>query len=183
MNKFRKVKTLKKRNLISDEPQTNSTEPTTQISYASFWNPEVDISMVEFFETMPSIVPHMASIIKFEPSNINYFPLIYVNEFWAIQERLMQLNETVQNIPLNITFAPLSQWKMHIYLQMEASFSMQQSFGTVGDGQQEEMKRMFLETNPILLTVTMIVSALHSVFDFLAFKNGTLIMIANIVDM
>jgi len=34
-----------------------------------------------------------------------------------------------------------------------------------------EMKRMFLETDKILLTVTMIVSCLHSVFEILAFKN------------
>lgn len=33
---------------------------------------------------------------------------------------------------------------------------------------------MFLEGNPYLLVITMIVSCLHSVFDFLAFKNGEL---------
>ena len=35
----------------------------------------------------------------------------------------------------------------------------------------DEMKRMWLETDKILLTVTMIVSVLHSVFEILAFKN------------
>lgn len=35
----------------------------------------------------------------------------------------------------------------------------------------DEMKRMFIETDPILLTVTMIVSILHTVFEMLAFKN------------
>jgi hypothetical protein len=33
------------------------------------------------------------------------------------------------------------------------------------------MKRVFLEGNPYLLALTMCVSMLHSVFDFLAFKN------------
>ena len=33
------------------------------------------------------------------------------------------------------------------------------------------MKRMFVETDPILLSVTMIVSLLHTVFEVLAFKN------------
>jgi hypothetical protein len=33
------------------------------------------------------------------------------------------------------------------------------------------MKRIFLEGNPYLLALTMAVSMLHSVFDFLAFKN------------
>jgi hypothetical protein len=35
----------------------------------------------------------------------------------------------------------------------------------------DEMKRMWLETDKVLLTVTMIVSFLHSIFEILAFKN------------
>ena len=38
-------------------------------------------------------------------------------------------------------------------------------------GDTDEMKRMILETDPILLSVTMIVSILHTVFEMLAFKN------------
>lgn len=35
----------------------------------------------------------------------------------------------------------------------------------------DEMKRMFIETDPILLSVTIIVSLLHTVFEVLAFRN------------
>lgn len=35
----------------------------------------------------------------------------------------------------------------------------------------DEMKRMWVETDPILLIVTGIVTCLHSVFEVLAFKN------------
>lgn len=38
-------------------------------------------------------------------------------------------------------------------------------------------QRVFLEGNPYLLGITMVVSLLHSVFDFLAFKNGKLFCI------
>lgn len=34
-------------------------------------------------------------------------------------------------------------------------------------------QRMFIETNIYLLAITVVVTLLHSVFDFLAFKNGT----------
>jgi len=34
-------------------------------------------------------------------------------------------------------------------------------------------QHMLLNTNPWLLGVTFIVSTLHSIFDFLAFKNGS----------
>jgi hypothetical protein len=47
---------------------------------------------------------------------------------------------------------------------------MHKDFG-IDSGDSDEMKRMFLETDPILLTVTMIVSLLHTVFEVLAFKN------------
>ena len=43
--------------------------------------------------------------------------------------------------------------------------------GAMGDGEQDEFKRILLEGNPIFLGLTMIVSMLHSVFDMLAFKN------------
>lgn len=35
----------------------------------------------------------------------------------------------------------------------------------------DEMKRMWVETDKILLIVTAVVSVLHSVFEVLAFKN------------
>jgi hypothetical protein len=35
----------------------------------------------------------------------------------------------------------------------------------------DELKRIYVETDPILLMVTMVVSALHTVFEFLAFKS------------
>lgn len=35
----------------------------------------------------------------------------------------------------------------------------------------DEYKRIWLETDPILFAVTAIVSCLHSLFEFLAFKN------------
>jgi hypothetical protein len=39
-------------------------------------------------------------------------------------------------------------------------------------------QRVFLEGNPYLLGITMIVSLLHSIFDFFAFKNGKLGLVA-----
>lgn len=44
--------------------------------------------------------------------------------------------------------------------------------GADANSEFDEIKRMFKETNPILLGVTFTVSILHSIFEFLAFKNG-----------
>ena len=43
--------------------------------------------------------------------------------------------------------------------------------GLQSEGDFDEYKRMFLETNVILLTVTACVSTLHTLFEVLAFKN------------
>ena len=39
----------------------------------------------------------------------------------------------------------------------------------------EYSQRTMLETNPYILGVTIVVSLVHTVFEFLAFKNGTVI--------
>lgn len=40
------------------------------------------------------------------------------------------------------------------------------------DDEQDTLKEAFLDTNPYLLALTFVVSILHSIFEFLAFKNG-----------
>lgn len=47
-------------------------------------------------------------------------------------------------------------------------------YETMGINWKEEldsMKEIFFDTNIILLTITMIVTVLHSIFEFLAVKN------------
>jgi hypothetical protein len=43
--------------------------------------------------------------------------------------------------------------------------------GTAGEGDTDMIKSILVDTNPLLLGVTVIVSLLHSIFDFLAFRN------------
>lgn len=85
-------------------------------------------------------------------------------------------------------YYPLSLMKWQMMLQMEQSFALQQSMGTAVEEESDEFKvrdefacnefslkdnqRMIVETNPYLLGLTAIVTLLHTVFDFLAFKNG-----------
>ena len=43
--------------------------------------------------------------------------------------------------------------------------------GGAGVAEFDEIKRILLETNIVLLATTIIVTILHSLFEFLAFKN------------
>jgi hypothetical protein len=55
-------------------------------------------------------------------------------------------------------------------LSLAANFQRQKEMG-IDQLDFDELKRMWLETDKILLGVTFVVSCLHSVFEILAFKN------------
>lgn len=58
---------------------------------------------------------------------------------------------------------------------MKSQWSVSTAFGgeeDLDDSEQDTLKEAMIDTNPILLVLTFVVSLLHSVFEFLAFKNG-----------
>jgi hypothetical protein len=69
---------------------------------------------------------------------------------------------------MTMHFQPISFFKFQVVTHMDESFKQQKSSGSEFD----DLKRMFSETSPILIAITFLVSLLHSIFDFLAFKNG-----------
>eukprot|EP00897_Mesotaenium_endlicherianum_P010270 jgi/Mesen1/9271/ME000060S08709 len=156
-----------------DERGDDSGEEEPPREWISFWKPNCTITLVDDFnqytrgQVPEQLRPHMA----FDLESGNYFPTVYVNEFWLLRDKLTPLNETVEVVPLALTLSTLSMWKWQLYISMEQSFKLQASYGTMVDGEGDEIKRVFLEGNPVLLGITMAVSLLHSVFDFLAFKN------------
>lgn len=99
--------------------------------------------------------------------------MVFVNEFWLFREHLSPLNDTVKDLTLGLSYNPISMMKWQMFSQMEQSFQMQISMGTAAEGESDEFKRMLIETNPYFLALTFVVTILHSVFDFLAFRNGT----------
>ncbi|CAI5987008.1 unnamed protein product [Closterium sp. NIES-64] len=152
------------------------------------------------FYPLPALsTPHSSRPdMTFDEGTGNYFPTLHMNEFWLLRDKLLQLNATVSEVPLSLVVETLPLWRWQIYLSMDQSFKIQQQFGTAMESESDELKiylsmdqsfklqqqfgtamesecdelkRVFLEGNPILLGITVVVSLLHSVFDFFAFKN------------
>ena len=95
-----------------------------------------------------------------------------------LQHHLIAINESVAVVPLTLSFAPQGLMPWSMMATMERQWEMQAAVGgAVGGGDDggaasnDLIKTVLLETNPVLLAVTMAVSLLHMVFDFLAFKN------------
>ncbi|XP_020253046.1 cleft lip and palate transmembrane protein 1 homolog isoform X1 [Asparagus officinalis] len=143
------------------------------VEWVSYWKPNITINLVDDFTSYPhnAIPPVVAPYLNVDPISGNYYPTIFFNEFWLLRDKLIALNDTVTELPLNLEVGPISMTKWQLFLQIEQSFQVHRSYGSMLEGEADELKRVFLEGNPYLLVVTMVVSLLHSVFDFLAFKN------------
>ncbi|XP_048327517.1 uncharacterized protein LOC107415755 [Ziziphus jujuba] len=177
----------KKRSLLGDTKGTDEAKPVTQVidepegdskdnspvEWVSYWKPNITINLVDDFTRYPhnAVPPNIAPYLNVEPSSGNYFPTVFFNEFWLLRDKLIAINETVTELPFNLEVGPISMTKWQLFLQIDQSFQIHRSYGSMLEGEADELKRVFLEGNPYLLGITMFVSLLHSVFDFLAFKN------------
>jgi hypothetical protein len=89
------------------------------------------------------------------------------------------LNDTVTELPLRIDLGNMGFWKFQLMSNIEMNAkenARQAAFGnglpTGGDGSEIEMiKEIFLDTNPILLGITIVVSIAHMVLETLAFGS------------
>ena len=97
--------------------------------------------------------------------------MIYFNDFWLLRDYHVALNSTVTAVNITLHLGRTNHLFFTFLQQFEQSFAFQEQLGASGEGDADEVKRIFLEGNPYLLVLTMCVSMLHSVFDFLAFKN------------
>lgn len=143
------------------------------VEWVSYWKPNITLNLVDDFTRYQknSVPPNIAPYLNVDPQTGNYYPTVFFNEFWLLKDKLLQINETITSLPLHLEVAPISMTKWQLFMQIDQSFQIHRSYGSMLEGEGDELKRVFLEGNPYLLGVTMVVSLLHSVFDFLAFKN------------
>ncbi|XP_042413416.1 cleft lip and palate transmembrane protein 1 homolog isoform X1 [Zingiber officinale] len=155
-----------------DDKQVDTIDES-HVEWIPYWKPNVTIDLVDDFTRYShnQIPPHIAGHINVEPTTGNYYPTIFFNEFWLLRDKLIPLNDTVIELPLNLEVGLISLTKWQFFLQIEQAFQVQRSYGSMLEGESDEIKRVFLEGNPYLLALTMMVSVLHSLFDILAFKN------------
>ncbi|KAL8473882.1 hypothetical protein ACS0TY_030660 [Phlomoides rotata] len=182
-----KSKAGRKKSLLGNAKDSSNDEKTSEVAkdvevddkedgldeWKSYWKPNITINLVDDFTRYPEngAPPNIAPYLNIEPTTGNYYPTVFFNEFWLLREKLITVNETVNELPLNLEVGPISMTKWQLFLQIDQSFQIHRSYGSMLEGEADELKRVFLEGNPYLLGITMVVSVFHSIFDFLAFKN------------
>lgn len=166
---------------LTDESEAQGTEDgSTPGSIVSYYHPNMTIGLVSDFNVVPlnRLPPVVQAHFKVpptrekDPATGNYYryPVVFPNDFWILKEGLQPINDTVTSLHLRVDIAPMSHWKFQLFASMTVAFDQQAKKGG-GAAELDEIKRMFIETAPWLLITTFIVSALHAIFEFLAFSS------------
>jgi hypothetical protein len=139
----------------------------------SYLKPNVTVQMIDDFTryNAAQVPPQYKEVIQVDPTTMTYSPHVWFNTFWLLRDDLVPVNASLPELTLHFELSATPAWKHLVLSQLEQSFSMQRSLGAMGDGESDDVKRIFIESNPWFLALTMAVSLLHSVFDMLAFKN------------
>ena len=83
---------------------------------------------------------------------------------------IFQINKTDEEVTFSIEYSPISFGKLRLFSQFSQSLGGLHGLGFT-EKDTDEVKGIFADTNLVLLLVTFAVSAVHLLFDFLAFKN------------
>lgn len=78
--------------------------------------------------------------MNIEPTTGNYYPTIFFNEFWLLRDKLIAINDTVKELPLHLEVAPISMTKWQLFLQIDQSFQIHRSYGSMLEGEADELK-------------------------------------------
>uniref|UniRef100_A0A1I7UG14 Cleft lip and palate transmembrane protein 1 homolog n=1 Tax=Caenorhabditis tropicalis TaxID=1561998 RepID=A0A1I7UG14_9PELO len=181
LNKFKRKYYKKTANLLTGESEQSDEDlakaETMKYEVLNHWHPNISISLIvdQTQWVRGSIPPPLSEDIEFNENGDVYKPILFYNNWWNLGADYLPINDTVKELNLTITYYPMSVFKYQMYASQKMQSQWQSILSMdIGDSDGEEhdsMKQALLETNPILLAVTMIVSLLHTVFEFLAFKN------------
>uniref|UniRef100_A0AC34PV32 Cleft lip and palate associated transmembrane protein n=1 Tax=Panagrolaimus sp. JU765 TaxID=591449 RepID=A0AC34PV32_9BILA len=182
LNKYRKRHYKLTSNLLTGQTELSDHElkkakENIKFEILNYWHPNLTVNVVTDFTAWGrgQIPQPLDKYIKFDPIDNVYYPVIFYNNYWNLNTEYHEINETVTSLNFTVTFAPLSlfKWQLYASQQTQSEWSkLLNGGGEEDDGNDQDMlKQALLETNPILLGITMVVSILHTVLEFLAFKN------------
>ncbi|KNC55582.1 uncharacterized protein AMSG_01848 [Thecamonas trahens ATCC 50062] len=145
-----------------------------ELAWVPYWSPQLPINVVvdhTVYGSLAAVPEPLRVKLQTVRNDEAYLPAVFVNTFWVLDSSRVVINESVDAVQLEMSVGPLSLMWWLLGSQMEESLATQSALtgGSSADG--DMFKRIVLETNPWLLATTGVVTILHMLFDFLAFKN------------
>lgn len=179
-------KSFKHRYLLSDFGLVNISESDkiklqmpldTKITY---WKPKVAVRLVTDFTVYPTnnVPTPIQSHTFISPSVVSsknkkgytYKPPIHVDEIGLTSDIVIPLNDTVNSLPIKISYAPMSPQRWFLMQTIEESLAQQKGLG-FSEKDIDDVRRLISDTSVYLLSITTIAAILHLFFEFLAVKS------------
>ena len=112
----------------------------------------------------------IAHVLQLTRDRKQFLPVLYVDELSMRMRDLVVVNSTDKEATVTVQYRPISLGKLRLFMQFHSALGSMHSMGFT-DKDTDEVKGIFADTNLVLLLVTFGVSAIHLLFDFLAFKS------------
>ena len=157
----------------SEDKENADEDEDTDVKYEQVYKPKLDVTLVTGGGQimLSQLPPRVADFFRVDTEENIYYPPMHVNEFWQMEDSLLSMNISVTEVVIEMSFTPMSLYKWSLYQQFESMWEKQIKLGTMAPKEKDDMKRIFIETNPVLLGTTMLVSVAHTILETLAFKN------------
>ncbi|GMT12717.1 hypothetical protein PFISCL1PPCAC_4014 [Pristionchus fissidentatus] len=121
-------------------------------------------------KNIPIEFRHMIQTQQVKGGSHKYLPLMRIEHLSMRTKHLNQVKPSNDTTTVLVSYSPSSIGKMRLFISTEVSLNNLLQLHLTEDDL-DEVKGIFVDTNPLLLSLTILVSALHLCFDFLAFKN------------
>ena len=183
LNKFKKRRYQKTSNLLTGQTELTEEEikkaETKKVDIISYWHPNITVNIVHDFTqwTRGAVPQPLEQFLEFTAAGDQYKPILFLNSYWNLVKDYQPINSTTSSLELCVTFQPLTlfKWQLYAAQAIKNKWPGANMFNSISGDENEEdedaLKEAFLETSPYLLGLTLTVSILHSIFEFLAFKN------------
>lgn len=150
---------------ISEDAETGKTG-----QHIPYWKPRLYLQLivdheVRSFDEMPFLYEDYLRAHGLIKGN-RYRPLVYVNELMVMRMHWIAINQSLVDLPLEITFKPLPANRFHWMVNLQTSFRVNEEKLGITEKESEDMRGMFVNTNPVLLYTTVAVS--HELLGYLS---------------
>jgi len=142
------------------------TRPTTHLRskmIISLMTDQVKMSLKQ----VPGELGHVMQLTK---DRKQFLPILYIDELSMRLRDLVLVNATDKEADVTLLYQPISMGKLRLFMQFNSALGSMHGMGFT-DKDTDEVKGIFADTNLVLLLITFGVSAVHLLFDFLAFKS------------
>lgn len=155
-------------NLLS--PQTTA-DASAGEEQALYWYPDLRINLVTMDGPLSTAIsPTARPFFTIDWRSNQYLPILYSFEKWQLKAKRQYLTADTSGVTLNLTIGTMSFWAFQWYSALGEAFARSAADNAAFSDDFEQLKELLTETAPWLLLLTLLVTLLHSLFDFLAFK-------------